>query len=143
MKAGTEKEIHLAHCDAGANGAKQLADALKGRKSITSVRLYNNNIGDAGAQSIADALKINTSIISMSLSNNNIGDDGAQSIADAVKINTSITMMDLSNNNGLQWPVFFVLHHWFSPFNPLDFSTKKPIWMIDYSPAISDFAILF
>jgi len=102
IRAWYVKVIDLAYCDIGEAGAKQLADALKINKSITTIYLSINNIGDDGAKSLADALKINKSITTIYLYGNNIGDEGAQSLADSLNTNTSITLMYLFGNDNIE-----------------------------------------
>jgi len=83
----------------GDDEAKQVAEWLKGNKTLTTLNVGWNNIGADGAGRIADALLSNSSLTTLNVGWNNIGDDGAGRIADALQTNTTVTSLNLHNNN--------------------------------------------
>jgi len=90
--------IDLTRNEIGADGAKAIAEALKKNSSVTEIYLNNNGIGYDGGMAIAKALAENSSVTSIDLSNNKIGADGAKLIAEALKKNSSVTHINLSGN---------------------------------------------
>jgi len=92
-------ELDLNSNNIDADGAKQIADALKVSHSLRTLDLSHNNIGDVGAQVIADALNVNHSLETLILWDNNLGVEGAKAIADALKVNHSLKRLNLVYNN--------------------------------------------
>merc|ERR1712003_501997 len=58
----------------GAQGAQEIADALRENSTLTTLDLSGNNVKDEGAVSLADALEVNKTLSTLSLSSNYIGD---------------------------------------------------------------------
>ncbi|CAF1326433.1 unnamed protein product [Adineta ricciae] len=82
----------------GAEGAEQIADALRTNTILTTLYLNYNRIRAEGAQHFGDALRTNTILTELYLGNNEIGAEGAQHIADALRTNTTLTTLDLGGN---------------------------------------------
>jgi len=90
--------IDLDSNEIGAEGAKEIAEALKKNSSVTTIDLWGNKIGADGAKAIAEALAENSSVTKINLRYNDIGDDGAKEIAEALKKNSSVNDINLSSN---------------------------------------------
>eukprot|EP00943_MAST-04B_sp_MAST-4B-sp1_P003124 g3124.t1 len=98
--------LGLGNCYIGDEGAKELAEALKVNTSLKEISLSSNNIGAEGGKELAEALKelaealkVNTSLEKIDLRNNTIGDEGAKYVAEALKVTTSLKEIYLWNNN--------------------------------------------
>ncbi len=87
----TEQEI-------GAEGAKDLAEALKVNKTLTNLDLYNNQIGAEVAKAFAGTLEVNKTLTNLNLGSNQIGAEGAKAFAEALKNNKTLTSLYLSLN---------------------------------------------
>lgn len=95
----TVTELRLSNNNIGDVGAQSIGEALKVNRTLTVLNLANNIIGDSGAQSIAEALKVNKTVTVLRLRSNNIGDSGAQSIGEALKLNGTLTELYLHDSN--------------------------------------------
>ena len=91
--------LDLSHNNIEVEGTKALAEALKDNKTLTTLNLSHNEIGDEGAKAIAEALRINTTLTTLNLRISKIGDKGAKDIAEALKENQTLISMDLKSNN--------------------------------------------
>ncbi len=70
--------------------AAQLADALKGDNTLTSLDVGGNNIGPEGITALANALKGNDALRTLELGYNPIKEKGAQALADVVKYDLQV-----------------------------------------------------
>ena len=100
------KTLNLVWNNIGDVGAKTIANAMKGNRSLVELQMMDNNIGDVGAKAIADALKDIHSLKHLGLSSNKIGNDGAKAIADALKGNHSLKSLHFFRNK-VKAPSFF------------------------------------
>jgi Ran GTPase-activating protein (RanGAP) involved in mRNA processing and transport len=93
-------EIDLSGCDITEKGAKIIAKALKegAYPSLRVLRLEENNIGN-GVEDIADALKGNKTLTTLSLAHNELGDENVKVLANALKHNTSLNTLDVTNTD--------------------------------------------
>ncbi|CAF3897195.1 unnamed protein product, partial [Rotaria magnacalcarata] len=66
--------------------------------TLTTLKLWSNQIGDKGAQHLAGALRNNTTLTALELGENQIGALGAQHLADALRNNTTLATLDLRGN---------------------------------------------
>ena len=71
----------------GDEGAKALAEALRGNTGLRELDLWGNGIGDAGAAALAEALRGNTGLTELGLDFNDIGDAVQDEIDEALAAN--------------------------------------------------------
>ena len=90
--------LNLVRNQIQAEGAIQLAEALKVNNALTSLNLYDNQIQDGGAIQLAQALKVNNTLTSLDLEYNEIQDEGAIQLAEALKVNNTLTSLYLGGN---------------------------------------------
>jgi NLR family CARD domain-containing protein 3 len=71
---------------------QQLADALKGNSSLTSLDMGGNNIGPEGITVVLNALRGNDTLETLELSYNPIGDKGAKALSDVLKYDVKVRL---------------------------------------------------
>mmetsp|Transcript_9622 Transcript_9622/g.28154 ORF Transcript_9622/g.28154 Transcript_9622/m.28154 type:complete len:501 (-) Transcript_9622:46-1548(-) len=81
-----------------ASGAGALAEALRVNHALRDLNLRYNDVGDGGAVSLAEALPHNKVLRNLVLSGNGIRDEGAQALADALTRNQALRNLDLQGN---------------------------------------------
>ena len=90
------RSISMAGNEIKCNGARQLANALKGSNCrIREVDIADNDIGPAGGIALATALKFNTSVCSLRLTGNPIGDCGAEALVTVLVAHTSLKVLHI------------------------------------------------
>ncbi|CAF4377756.1 unnamed protein product, partial [Adineta steineri] len=68
-------------------------------KTLSDLKLYENNIGSQGAEHIAIALQQNkVTLISINLSSNHIGPQGVQYLAKALRQNQALRTLNIIDN---------------------------------------------
>lgn len=86
----------------GPDGAKSLADSLRGNNTLTLLDLSYCWIGDAGIKSLADSLQGSSTLLTLNLSRNKIKTKGCKALADSLQPHTSLsgslTRLVLSSN---------------------------------------------
>eukprot|EP01094_Clydonella_sp_ATCC50884_P028415 TRINITY_DN8513_c0_g1_i5.p1 TRINITY_DN8513_c0_g1~~TRINITY_DN8513_c0_g1_i5.p1 ORF type:complete len:225 (-),score=34.85 TRINITY_DN8513_c0_g1_i5:251-925(-) len=80
----------------GDEGARLLADALRGNTTLERLNLQFTRLGDEGTRVLADALRGNTVLTRLWLGKNKIGDKGAERLFDGLKGNTTLKFLDIS-----------------------------------------------
>ena len=90
----------LSHNRIGDDGARAIADALRGCDVLSVLDLSGNGIQDAGAEALSEALRC-CKLQRLSLASNCIGDDGARAIAHFLQGCEVLSVLDLSGN-GIQ-----------------------------------------
>ena len=83
----------------GAEGATQLASALRCDTALQQLGLAEAGVGDAGATPLALALLENCTLTALDLSYNCIGDAGAKRLANALQGNSALTHLGLEGNH--------------------------------------------
>jgi hypothetical protein len=79
-------------------GAKILAPALAGNKSLEVLDLSQCNLGVSGTVAIANALKSNTKLKSLNLYRNRADVDGARALRELLKVNSTLEFLDVGHN---------------------------------------------
>ena len=91
-------QLRLGEAAIGDDGATMLAAALHDNTRLQQLELEYNLIGDAGAQRLAAALEANNTLTSLGLEGNQISDVGLSAVSGALQINTSLLELDLKWN---------------------------------------------
>uniref|UniRef100_A0A061R3F0 C-src tyrosine kinase n=2 Tax=Tetraselmis sp. GSL018 TaxID=582737 RepID=A0A061R3F0_9CHLO len=94
----TLTELSLDESGIGAEGAKELAKALRQSSKLKQLNLRKNAFGAEGAKALAEALKHNSVLTRLSLGDNGIGAEGAAAIAEALRHNGALTVLSLQHN---------------------------------------------
>ena len=81
-------------------GIVQLAEALHGNETLTSLDLGHCIVGDDGAAAFAAALRVNHTLLSLNLENCRIGAPGLRAILEAARVNSTLQALDLQS---LRW----------------------------------------
>ncbi|CAE8601404.1 unnamed protein product, partial [Polarella glacialis] len=97
LGGATELDVTFDHL--GAQGAEQMAAALRENRTLTSLAMTDNSIGDQGAEQMAAALRENRTLTSLAMTDNSIGDQGAEHMAAALRENRTLTSLDMGHNS--------------------------------------------
>lgn len=90
--------LDLSRCHIGDEGVEQLAELLKENETLLRIKLEGNSIQPEGARQVASALKENSHITSLDLSFNAVGNEGAEHLAEALRVNGALTSLSLRCN---------------------------------------------
>ena len=69
----------------------QLAESLKGNKSLKVLDIGGNNIGPEGIKVLLEALRGNDTLRNLELGYNPIGEEGAKHLADVIKYDLAVS----------------------------------------------------
>jgi hypothetical protein len=115
---------------------QQLADALKGNSSLTSLDMGGNNIGPEGITVVLNALRGNDTLETLELSFNPIGDKGAKALSDVLKYDVKVRHIRLSSTTFAEVQTFREVsvsrccsHHPFSTNLSLQLKWRKSAFM--------------
>ena len=72
--------LNLCGFQLGADGAREIAAALRVNGTLQTLDLKYNSVGANGAREIAAALRVNSTLQTLTLDDNRVGDDGAREI---------------------------------------------------------------
>ena len=86
--------LDLSHKKVGDDNVKELSEALKNNRTLTSLNLNDNKI-EAGAKDLIKVIKYIRTLISLNLRNNKIGDLGAIKLSQVLRHNTNLTTLNL------------------------------------------------
>ncbi|CAM4892110.1 unnamed protein product [Rotaria socialis] len=98
LRNATLTTLDISSNKIGADGAKQLANALANNKTLTTLNLLFNEIGEDGAKHLADALANNKTLTTLNIAWNKIGNEGAGYLANALDNSKTLTTLDISSN---------------------------------------------
>lgn len=91
--------LDLAWHSIGLEGARNLAEGLRGNGKVTSLNLSCNSIGDGGALPLAAAIRApGTALRSLQLAQNRLGDPAAIALADMLQANATVEELALNGN---------------------------------------------
>ncbi|KOB78481.1 Uncharacterized protein OBRU01_02299 [Operophtera brumata] len=92
------RELNLAGCRIGPEGAKRLFRDLPMNKGLKVINLNRNQLGDDGVEYIAQAVFRGLEVQQTYLSFNNIGANGANALCEAFQTHNKLIVLDLSWN---------------------------------------------
>ena len=78
-------------------GIVQLAEALHGNQTLTSLNLGHCIVGDDGAAALAAALRVNHTLLKLNLENCRIGGPGLRAILEAARVNSTLQELDIQS----------------------------------------------
>jgi len=91
--------LHMGYNNLGDDGARALAAALDGT-ALTGLYLEHSSIGAKGAAALAEAVQHgDVPLKTLSLGYNQVADGGARALAEMLKSNTMLTSIDLGSNS--------------------------------------------
>ncbi|NXI88050.1 NLRX1 protein, partial [Rhipidura dahli] len=94
------KALHLQLNSLGSDACKEIRDLLLHDKcAVSSLRLANNPVGEQGARYLAEALAGNRSLTQLSLLHTALGDAGAEAIAQHLADNQHLQELNLGYNS--------------------------------------------
>ncbi|CAB9499596.1 NLR family, CARD domain containing 3 [Seminavis robusta] len=89
--------LSLVRCNLEPDGWSFVSDIVRQTTHIQELDLGSSNVGSEGCAAIAEAIKRNTILRSLTISKN-IGPNGHLVLAEALKVNTALTTLNLSHH---------------------------------------------
>ena len=100
MQDNFVKKLNISRHDITNEGAKIIAKALHGNRSLQKLDISNNNIYNDGAVAIIKCLANNNTIQELDISSNNILSENITDLADSLKNNSTLKKLTISWNDG-------------------------------------------
>ena len=88
--------LKLLSSHVGNAGAAQLAECLRVNAVLTSLDLEDSGIEPAGAMQLAECLRVNATLKSLGLKDNFLGEAAATQLAESLRVNATLTSLNLA-----------------------------------------------